>query len=55
MPVAQKSSEDLWQRFIEFEKQNDFVGMDMTRKFIQMGFVSENDYRLPRPLADITL
>lgn len=47
VPIAQKSSRDLWQKFAEFNEQNDFVGMDMTRKFIQMGFVSNSSCRLP--------
>jgi hypothetical protein len=47
VPIARKSSQDLWQRFVEFDEQNDFVGMDMTRKFIQMGFVSNSNCRLP--------
>lgn len=34
--LAKKSSQDLWQRFEEYEKEDDFVGMDMSRKFIQM-------------------
>lgn len=34
--IAKKSSADLWERFEEFGRLGDFVGMDMTRKFIQM-------------------
>jgi hypothetical protein len=34
--IARKSSEELWERFEEYDRQDDFVGMDMTRKFIQM-------------------
>ena len=26
----------MWKRFEEYDQQGDFVGMDMTRKFIQM-------------------
>ena len=37
--LARKSSHDLWERFEEYDKENDFVGMDMTRKFIQMVIV----------------
>ncbi|KAG9254403.1 uncharacterized protein F5Z01DRAFT_621885 [Emericellopsis atlantica] len=44
VPIAKKSSEDLWQKFIEFDEQGDFVGMDMTRKFIQMGFTRAKRY-----------
>ncbi len=34
--LARKSSQDLWRAFQEYDDQGDFVGMDMTRKFIQM-------------------
>jgi hypothetical protein len=34
--IARKSSEELWERFEEYDRREDFVGMDMTRKFIQM-------------------
>ena len=34
--IAQQSSQDLWERFEEYDRDGDFVGMDMTRKFIQM-------------------
>jgi hypothetical protein len=34
--IARSSSEDLWQKFEDYDQQGDFVGMDMTRKFIQM-------------------
>ncbi|KAI6754702.1 hypothetical protein HG530_012454 [Fusarium avenaceum] len=42
--IAQKSAEDLWAKFKEFKDQNDFVGMDMTRKFIQMGMTRAKRY-----------
>ncbi|CAJ0543602.1 Ff.00g038330.m01.CDS01 [Fusarium sp. VM40] len=44
VPIAQKSAEDLWEKFKEFKDQNDFVGMDMTRKFIQMGMTRAKRY-----------
>ncbi|SPJ79281.1 uncharacterized protein FTOL_07672 [Fusarium torulosum] len=44
VPIAQKSAEDLWAKFKEFKDQNDFVGMDMTRKFIQMGMTRAKRY-----------
>jgi len=34
--IARKSSQDLWERFEQYDRDGDFVGMDMTRKFIQM-------------------
>lgn len=34
--IAKRSSQELWKKFEEYDLQEDFVGMDMTRKFIQM-------------------
>ena len=34
--IARKSSRELWDRFEQYDREGDFVGMDMTRKFIQM-------------------
>lgn len=44
VPVAKKSAQDLWEKFEEFDDQDDFVGMDMARKFIQMGFTRSRRY-----------
>lgn len=44
VPVAKQSSSDLWDKFKEFDSQDDFVGMDMTRKFIQMGYTRARRY-----------
>lgn len=44
VPIAQKSSSELWDRFIEYDRAGDFVGMDMARKFIQMGFTRAKRY-----------
>lgn len=42
--IASKSSQDLWSKFVQFGKKGDFVGMDMTRKFIQMGMTRAKRY-----------
>jgi|SRR5688572_29640458 hypothetical protein len=42
--VARKSARELWQKFQEFNDQDDFVGMDMARKFIQMGYTRSRRY-----------
>ncbi|KAI9797435.1 MAG: hypothetical protein M1833_005475 [Piccolia ochrophora] len=42
--VARKSSQELWQRFEDYGSHDDFVGMDMTRKFIQMGMTRAKRY-----------
>lgn len=34
--IARSSATQLWERFEEYGRKGDFVGMDMTRKFIQM-------------------
>jgi hypothetical protein len=43
-PIAQASSTALWDRFLDFDARDDFVGMDMTRKFIQMGMTRAKRY-----------
>ncbi|MDI1491484.1 MAG: hypothetical protein OHK93_002693 [Ramalina farinacea] len=35
--IARQSSTALFNKFLEYEEQDDFVGMDMCRKFLQMG------------------
>jgi hypothetical protein len=44
IPIARASSERLWETFLEFYEEHDFVGMDMTRKFIQMGMTRAKRY-----------
>jgi hypothetical protein len=44
VPIAQKSGADLWSRFEQFHEEGDFIGMDMTRKFIQMGMTRAKRY-----------
>ena len=44
VPVAEQSSAALWERFLDYEAKDDFVGMDMTRKFIQMGMTRAKRY-----------
>ncbi|KAL8723564.1 MAG: hypothetical protein Q9225_000199 [Loekoesia sp. 1 TL-2023] len=34
---AKASSQTLWSKFLEYEKEDDFMGMDMARKYIQLG------------------
>ncbi len=42
--VAQKSAEKIYELFENYKNQNDFVGMDMARKFLQMGFTRSRRY-----------
>lgn len=40
---AMKSAEQIYQLFEAYRQQDDFVGMDMARKFIQMGYTRASD------------
>ncbi|KAL9073372.1 MAG: hypothetical protein Q9161_002987 [Pseudevernia consocians] len=42
--LARESSSDLWNAFLDYEKEDDFVGMDMARKFLQMGMTRARRY-----------
>jgi hypothetical protein len=41
---ATASADKILELFYEYKKQNDFVGMDMARKFLQMGFTRSRRY-----------
>lgn len=41
---AEASAEKILHMFYEYKKQNDFVGMDMARKFLQMGYTRSRRY-----------
>jgi hypothetical protein len=42
--AAMASSEKIYDLFIEYLNQNDFVGADMARKFLQMGYTRARRY-----------
>jgi len=42
--VARKSSEAIYKLFEEYLQQEDFVGADMARKFLQMGYTRSRRY-----------
>lgn len=42
--IAKKSAVELLKKFFQFHKEQDFVGMDMTRKFLQMGYTRSRRY-----------
>ncbi|KAL8769950.1 MAG: hypothetical protein Q9209_004197 [Squamulea sp. 1 TL-2023] len=44
VPIAKVSSRALWEKFLQYEHEDDFVGMDMARKFIQMGMTRAKRY-----------
>ncbi|MYL21821.1 DUF4385 family protein [Halobacillus litoralis] len=42
--IARESSEKIYAMFEEYKKNDDFVGMDMARKFLQMGYTRSRRY-----------
>ena len=42
--IARDSSEKIYEMFLEYKRQSDFVGMDMARKFLQMGITRARRY-----------
>lgn len=42
--IALESSENIFGLFLEYLKENDFVGADMSRKYLQMGFTRARRY-----------
>lgn len=42
--AATKSAKKIYEMFKQYKKQHDFVGMDMARKFLQMGFTRARRY-----------
>ncbi len=44
VPIAEKSAKKIYQIFLGYKQQNDFVGMDMARKFLQMGYTRARRY-----------
>lgn len=42
--IAKESSEKIYAMFEEYKKNDDFVGMDMSRKFLQMGYTRSRRY-----------
>ncbi len=42
--IAEESCQKISEMFEEYRKQDDFVGMDMARKYIQMGYTRARRY-----------
>ncbi|MBC1235775.1 DUF4385 domain-containing protein [Nostoc sp. 2RC] len=42
--IAKESSEKIYEMFVAYLEQNDFVGADMARKFMQMGYTRSRRY-----------
>jgi hypothetical protein len=42
--IAKESSSKIYQLFLDYLEQDDFVGADMARKFLQMGYTRSRRY-----------
>ena len=42
--IAKKSANKIYKMFLDYKKDDDFVGMDMARKFLQMGYTRSRRY-----------
>ena len=42
--IARESSEKIYKMFLEYLQQDDWVGADMARKFLQMGYTRSRRY-----------
>jgi hypothetical protein len=42
--IARESAQTIYQLFLDYKAQSDFVGMDMARKFLQMGYTRSRRY-----------
>lgn len=42
--IAQKSADQIYQMFMDYLGEDDFVGADMARKFLQMGYTRSRRY-----------
>lgn len=42
--IAKESSEKIYDIYLNYKEKDDFVGMDMARKFLQMGYTRSRRY-----------
>lgn len=42
--IARKSASKIYKMFLEYKAKDDFVGMDIARKFLQMGYTRSRRY-----------
>ena len=42
--IAKESFEKIFELFLNYKEKNNFVGMDMARKFLQMGYTRSRRY-----------
>ena len=38
--IARKSADKIYSMFCDYKDQQDFIGMDMAREFLEMGFIA---------------
>jgi hypothetical protein len=44
LEAATESSTAIWGKFLEYRSEEDFVGMDVARKYLQMGYTRSRRY-----------
>ena len=44
VPTANKSANTIYEMFLEYKRKKDFIGMDMARKFLEMGHTRARRY-----------
>lgn len=42
--MARRSADEIYRMFLDYKRKGDFVGMDMARKFLQMGYTRARRY-----------
>ncbi len=42
--LGQKATDDIYDRFLDYKSEGDFVGMDVARKYLQMGYIRSRRY-----------
>ncbi|WP_019376688.1 DUF4385 domain-containing protein [Virgibacillus halodenitrificans] len=42
--IAKDSADKIYQKYLEYKENDDFIGMDMARKFLQMGYTRSRRY-----------
>ena len=43
-PTARKSADKIYSMYLNYKDNRDFIGMDMARKFLEMGFTRARRY-----------
>ena len=42
--IARASADAIWEKYLEYRQQNDLVGMDISREYLQMGYTRSRRY-----------